>query len=415
LTTAPLRSRLGSSACGVWDGTLDQDRMAEQRAEVRGEQRFQELLEAAPDGIMQVDAEGRIVLLNRVVERLFGYSRQELLGQPVEVLVPAAQRDKHMAHRDRYRERPATRPMGAALQLEGMRKDGSSFPVEISLSPAQSGEGFVVTAIIRDVTERKLAEDRLRAVQEQYTSELERQNREIERANQLKSEFLASMSHELRTPLHTIIGFSELLGEELEGPLNEKQKRFLNHIHKDSLHLLELINDILDLSKIESGRLDLRLQPFDFSAVVEESVSAVRGPILAKNIHAVMQVDVPEAVEADRLRVKQILVNLLSNAVKFTPEGGRVSLQARIDRGMVVTKVTDTGIGIRKEDHEAIFDKFYQTGTTTKGVREGTGLGLAITRHLVERHGGTIEVVSQPGKGSAFTFTIPLNRTDVPS
>jgi len=291
--------------------------------------------------------------------------------------------------------------------------------VEISLSPGSFQEGFHATAIVRDTTERKLADDRFRAAQEQYTQklaetnrELELRSREIERADRLKSEFLASMSHELRTPLHTIIGFSELLGEELEGPLNEKQKRFVQHIHNDSMHLLDLINDILDLSKIESGRLELRPEPFDLTAVVTESIASVRALAEAKSIALETLLDVPMAIEADRLRVKQVLVNLLSNAVKFTPEGGRVSVEAGIRGTFVSLTVADTGVGISSDEHKSIFDKFYQVGATTKGVREGTGLGLAITKRLVEQHGGSIHVESERNRGSRFTFTIPLQKQE---
>ncbi len=372
------------------------------------EDRFRELLEAAPDSIMQVDAEGKIILLNRVTEVMFGYSREELLGQPVEILVPAARRGNHVQHRSGYAHHPSTRPMGAKLQLEGMRKDGTCFPVEISLSPSSSTEAFQVTAIIRDVTERN-------KMQREYTLQLEERNREIERANGLKSEFLASMSHELRTPLHTIIGFSELLAEELQGPLNDKQKRFVTHIHKDSLHLLELINDILDLSKIESGRLSLRPEAFDFSTVVKESLATVQGLANAKRLAIQTSINVPSAIVADRLRVKQILVNLLSNAVKFTPDNGRIDVEGHVRNGIVHLSVADSGIGIPEQEHTAIFDKFHQVGATTKGVREGTGLGLAITKHLVEEHGGTIAVESTLGKGSRFTFTIPLHVTNIAS
>jgi len=365
------------------------------------EDRFRELLEAAPDAIIQVDAEGRILLLNRVTEELFGYTRDELLGQPVEMLVPTAQRAGHVAHRSAYAHRPSTRPMGAKMRLDGMRKDGSCFPVEISLSPGGANNDFRVMAIIRDVTERN-------AMQQEYTRQLEERNQAIERANRLKSEFLASMSHELRTPLHTIIGFSELLSEELQGPLNEKQKRFVGHIHKDSLHLLELINDILDLSKIESGHLTLRREAFDFATVVKESLSTVRGLADAKQHVIETKIDVPNAIVADRLRLKQILVNFLSNAVKFTPDQGSIRVEACTRTGIVEVSVSDTGIGIPPAEQALIFDKFHQVGATTKGVREGTGLGLAITRHLVEAHGGAITLESTPGKGSRFTFTIPL-------
>jgi PAS domain S-box-containing protein len=383
------------------------------------EKRFRELLEAAPDAIMQVDAEGRIILLNRVTEDMFGYTRDELLGQPVEVLIPQELHARHVEHRAHYRHHPMTRTMGSGLALEGIRKDGSRFPVEISLSPSESEEGFRVTAIIRDTTERRTAEERLRRVQEEYThrlaetnAELEMTNRELERANRLKSEFLASMSHELRTPLHTIIGFSELLAEELEGPLNEKQQRFVRHIHTDSLHLLELINDVLDISKIEADRLELRPEAFDLTALVAESLASVRSLAEAKSHKLETALDVPTALEADRLRIKQVLVNLLSNAIKFTPEGGRIRLEARVQESFVVVSVSDTGVGIPPEEHESIFDKFHQVGATTKGVREGTGLGLAITKRLVEQHGGTISVKSQPQQGSTFLFTLPLGTAD---
>jgi PAS domain S-box-containing protein len=383
------------------------------------EKRFRELLEAAPDAIMQLDAGGRIVLLNRVTEDMFGYSRDELLGEPVEVLIPQELHTRHVQHRASYQQHPTTRAMGSGLALEGIRKNGSRFPVEISLSPSATNDGFRVTAIIRDITERRMAEDRLRRVQGEYTqrlaetnAELEMTNRELERANRLKSEFLASMSHELRTPLHTIIGFSELLAEELEGPLNEKQLRFVQHIHTDSLHLLELINDILDISKIEAGRLELRPEPFDFGALVTESLASVRALAQAKSLALEAAWEVPTAIEADRLRIKQVLVNLLSNAIKFTPEKGLIRVEARVQESFVVVSVSDTGIGIPAEEHEFIFDKFHQVSATTKGVREGTGLGLAITKRLVEQHGGIIRVDSEPQHGSTFLFTLPLGSAD---
>jgi signal transduction histidine kinase len=233
-------------------------------------------------------------------------------------------------------------------------------------------------------------------------------NREVEHANQLKSEFLASMSHELRTPLHTVIGFAELLGEEIEGPLNDKQKRFIGHIHKDSMHLLELINDVLDLSKIEAGSLRIRRESLDIEAGVEEAISSIRPGAAAKSIAIETAVSVDTPVLADPLRFKQILYNLLSNALKFTPEGGRIRVEGRRDARFVEISVVDSGIGIPHEKHSDIFDKFYQLGATTKGVREGTGLGLAITKALVQAHGGRIWVTSEPGKGSRFSFTIAI-------
>jgi len=370
--------------------------------------RFSELLESAPDAILELDSEGRIMLLNRMAEQLFGYTRGELLGQTVETLVPEALRGAHHRHRTEYLDQPVTRPMGSGLKLEARRKDGSHFPVEISLSPGKSVTGFRVTAIIRDVTERRQMEDQLRVVQEKYVHELELRNKESEQANQLKTEFLSNMSHELRSPLHTIIGFSELLAEELEGSLNDKQQRFIGHILRDSQHLLDLINDLLDLTKIEAGRLELQHEAFPIKAVIEETISSVRPRATAKSVEIPTDVSIPTVVFADRLRLKQILHNLLTNAVKFTPNGGKVRVEAGHRDRFAEISVSDTGIGIPEDQHQAVFDKFYQVRTATKGGSEGTGLGLAITKRLIELHGGSIWLQSELGKGSRFTFTIPL-------
>jgi len=352
---------------------------------------------------------------------MFGYSRDELLGLKVEKLVPDSVRPQHHRHRDNYTSHPQVRPMGSGLQLKAQRKDGSLFPVEISLSPNMVDGEFHVIALIRDISERKQAEDHLRAVREQYTTELaaknqelERRNREIEQANRLKSEFMASMSHELRTPLHTIIGFSELLTEEIEGPLNEKQKRFLGHILRDSSHLLELINEVLDLSKIESGRLALQFTSFNFSECVQEVLTGIQQRAIAKEIRIEQRAMYDGPLYADRLRVKESLYNLLSNAVKFTPDHGTVWIESSAHGGSLVITVGDTGVGIPSEEHANIFEKFYQVGNTTAGVREGTGLGLPITKQLVEMHGGHISVKSQPQQGSEFALTLPLQGPSTP-
>jgi PAS domain S-box-containing protein len=379
------------------------------------ESRYRKLLHAAPDAILEVNEEGRIMILNEAVERMFGYSRDELVGLSVDQLVPAAMSGGHARHRAAYAKRPNTRPMGTGLELQGQRKDGSLFPVEISLSPNWIEGSLHVIASVRDITERKTVEDRIRLLQEQYTAELkikneqlEARNREAEQANRQKNEFLASMSHELRTPLHTIIGFSELLAEQLEGPLGEKQQRFVGHILQDARHLLELINEILDISKIESGRLELKRESFDFSQCVEEVVAGIRHQAATKSLTLENKNSFHESLYADRLRVKEILYNLLSNAVKFTPEGGRVWVEGFSEGDNLHVSVCDTGIGIPEKEYPSIFEKFYQVGDVTGGIREGTGLGLPITKHLVELHGGTISVESRPGQGSSFRLTFPL-------
>lgn len=377
--------------------------------------RVRELLESAPDAIIEVDESGTIVLLNRSTEAMFGYRRDELIGQPVEILIQIELHALHAGYRRSYSSHPTTRPMGRGLNLEAQRKDGSRIPVEISLSPVPTDDGLRVLAIIRDVSERRRAAERLQAVQARYTEELAAKNREletrnaeVEHANNLKSEFLSGMSHELRTPLHTIIGFAELLKEELEGPLTDKQERFVGHILRDSQHLLALINDVLDLSKIESGRLELRPEIFPLSEALEETVASVRPRAESKSIRLETHVAGPTEIFADRLRFRQILYNLLSNAVKFTREGGRVWVDAKGEPDCVSITVGDTGIGIPPEQRDAVFDKFYQVGQRQAKGSEGTGLGLAITRELVHAHGGTISLESEVGKGSRFRFTIPL-------
>jgi PAS domain S-box-containing protein len=402
---------LGVAQSHVLETNVDmserQQRLAAEE-QTRLEQRFRQLLEAAPDAICEVSDDGTIVLVNRIAEEMFGYKRDELLGQSVDLLVPDAIRATHYQHRDRYLEQPRTRPMGSGLELHARRRDGSLFPVEISLSPIQTETGMHVTAVIRDVTERRRAEQEVRKLQQIYTAELEARNREIERANRLKSEFLASMSHELRTPLHTIIGFTELLAEGGEGALSEAQKRFLGHIHRDSNHLLELINDVLDLSKIEAGQMVLKREIFRLRKCVEDALNTTRPGAALKGIEIDDRADAECDVDADPLRVKEMLYNLLSNAVKFTPKGGHVRVETRQESGFAHVTVVDTGIGISAEEQENIFDKFYQVGNTTSGVREGTGLGLSITKELVQMHGGWMEVESTPGEGSRFTFTLPI-------
>jgi signal transduction histidine kinase len=321
--------------------------------------------------------------------------------------VPDAVRPQHNQHRESYLENPRTRPMGSGLELHARRRDGSLLPVEISLSPVHTDTGMHVTAVIRDVSERKQGEQEVRRLESRYTAELEARNVEIERSNRLKSEFLASMSHELRTPLHTIIGFTELLAEQSEGPLNEAQARFLAHIHRDSTHLLELINDILDLSRIEAGQLTLKREIFPVSRSIEQALEAIRPGAALKGVAVESRLDTEAEVDADPLRVREMLYNLLTNAVKFTPPGGRVWVECAVATGFARVTVGDTGIGIPQTEQENIFDKFYQVGNTTTGVREGTGLGLSITRELVQLHGGWIELESVEGQGSRFTFTLP--------
>ena len=271
----------------------------------------------------------------------------------------------------------------------------------------------LVPQVIALVQAAKLSEQRKRDLVE-ANQQLQVRNREVEHANQLKSQFLAGMSHELRTPLTAIIGFSDLLAEGDTGTITEKQRHFAQNIRLSGRHLLELINSVLDMSKIDAGRLDLRLENCLLSEVLPEVLINIAALAASKKID--VQHAVPEnlAVYADRVRLRQILNNLLSNAVKFTPEGGQVRVEAMQEKDFVCIYVTDTGMGIGPEDQTIIFDEFRQIGTTTRGVKEGTGLGLSITRRLVELHGGKIWVESELQHGSRFSFTLPAEKI-VPS
>jgi signal transduction histidine kinase len=240
--------------------------------------------------------------------------------------------------------------------------------------------------------------------------EIADKSRQLEAASQHKSEFLANMSHELRTPLNAIIGFSEVLSDRMFGELNEKQAEYLRDINASGTHLLSLINDILDLSKIEAGRMELELTEFDLPMAIENALILVRERAGRRSIALHTGIDDRlGAIQADERKVRQVVLNLLSNAIKFTPEGGRIDVVAVAKDGFVEVSVSDTGVGIAPQDQEAVFEEFRQVGTAAKKV-EGTGLGLTLCRKFVELHGGRIWVKSQEAVGSTFTFTIPVRR-----
>ncbi len=348
--------------------------------------------------------------LNPSWERVLGFTAAELTAKSRVEFIHPADREATAKEMARLMHGDVT----LAFENRYLCKDGS---YKWLLWNAVSAPGQrVVYAVARDITERKCAEQERQKFTESLETanqELELRNREVERATRLKSKFLASMSHELRTPLNAIVGFSDLLAEGTPGELNVKQKRFVNHIKQGSIHLLQLINDILDLSKIEAGQLDLHCEDFLVVDALPEVLSTIRPIAMAKNIQVQQKLASERPLYADRIRFKQVLYNLLSNAVKFTPKDGSIELSSRDDGTSVCLSVTDTGVGIRPEDQEIIFEEFRQVEETAR-THEGTGLGLAITRRLVERQGGKIWVESEPGKGSRFSFTLPQGSTAAP-
>jgi signal transduction histidine kinase len=246
-------------------------------------------------------------------------------------------------------------------------------------------------------------------------TELQRRTAQLQVANRHKDEFLANMSHELRTPLNGIIGFSEVLLERMFGDVNEKQEEYLNDILSSGRHLLSLINDILDLSKIEAGKMELELTDFDVPIAIDNALTLMRERANRRGLVLEWSIDRRlTEIRADERKFKQVLLNLLSNAVKFTPEGGRVDVRARVSHGMAEISVTDSGVGIAPEDHAAVFEEFRQVGKADKKA-EGTGLGLALCRKFVELHGGWIRLKSELGQGATFTFTLPLAGPTTPA
>ena len=369
------------------------------------EARYEGLLETVPDAIVMVNNTGRIVLINEQAETLFGYKKEELLGKPVEVLLPARFREGHVGHRTRYYDEPKIRTMGTGLEFFAIRKDGTEFPVEISLSPLKTDEGVFTTSAIRDISGRTQLEEALR----QKNKALEEQNRRVEEANRLKSEFLANMSHELRTPLNGIIGFAEIMHDGRVGPVSDQHKEYLSDILISARHLLQLINDVLDLSKVEAGKMEFNPQLVNLQIVVQEVREIVRTLAASKRIEVSSEIDPAlSAIDADPRSLKQILYNYLSNALKFTPEGGRVTIRGKVeDVECFRLEVEDNGIGISASDTDRLFVEFQQLDSSAAKKYSGTGLGLALTRKIVEAQGGSVGVNSTPGKGSIFYAVLP--------
>jgi PAS domain S-box-containing protein len=350
------------------------------------------IVDSSDDGIISKDLDGIITSWNRAAERMFGFSPSEIVGHSIRRLIPDELQDEEDGVLSRIRRGERVENYETVRR----RKDGARFPVSLTISPIQDVDGAVIGAskIVRDISERKRAED-------------ERQRLLL--LAQVKSDFLANMSHELRTPLNAIIGFAELMHRGKVGPVSAAHEEYLGDILTSSNHLLQLINDVLDLAKVESGKMEFRPESVDLTKLTREVCDIVRGLAATRRLHVETHVD-PEVATAivDPARVKQILYNYLSNAIKFTPEHGRITIRL-MPEGPTLLRidVEDTGVGIAADDVGKLFVEFQQLDASASKTYQGTGLGLALTKKLAEAHGGRVAVRSTLGEGSTFSVILP--------
>ena len=378
------------------------------------------MFQTAAEGLVVVDAKGLIRLQNPRLAELFGYKDEELVGQPIEKLVPEAIASGHRAHRDRYLEKPQQRPMGSGLELRGRRKDGSEFPVEVSLNHFEvDGERFVM-GLVTDVTLRKRAEHELAATLsdlearvEQRTGELRQAEHNVREAlererelNELKSRFVSMASHEFRTPLSTIMSSVDLIGRYTDDARNEKVGKHVDRIRGKVRELTGILNDFLSLDKLEQGLVACHPAPFDVLDLCIGLIEEMR--TLAKPGQAVHFDHAGEVREActDRQMLSNVVSNLLSNAIKYSPEDRPIHLRTAITNGTLSIQVEDQGIGIPEKDQVHLFERFFRAGNTVS--IQGTGLGLNIVRKYLDMMGGSIRFDSREGAGTTFFVEIPM-------
>jgi PAS domain S-box-containing protein len=362
------------------------------------EESFRLLVDNVRDyAILRFDTEGRIATWNAGAERLYGWSAAEADGQPMRLLYPSGEMDE--ADRVLQMVRQAGRYEGEGWRV---RKDGTRLWTHVIVTPLWDDQGQMrgYVKIAQDITEQKRVE-----------AELRRAKDEAERANVAKSEFLASMSHELRTPLNAVIGFSDVMSTGIFGSLNQKYREYAKDIHRSGLHLLDLINDVLDMARIEAGQWELHEESVALGDLVQQAQRLAGGSAGEVRHRFEVQLPTPElVVRADRRSLRQVLINLIGNAVKFTPEGGRIAVGMSVGDGGVRIVVADTGIGIREERIADLCRPFVQVENVLTRRHHGSGMGLFISKAMVERHGGSLSIDSRLGQGTTVTINLPLER-----
>ena len=357
----------------------------------QAEERFKKILEATPDAIVMVDQTGKITFVNQQTKVLFGYEQDELLGQLVEVLIPEPYRSKHPEHRTHYFQSPRNRPMGSGMELYGLHKNGKQFPIEISLSPLETKEGIIALAAIRDITERK-------------------------QIDKMKNEFISIVSHELKTPLTAIQGSLDLLMDGNIDQFTYETGELIMVAKKNSERLLRLINDILDVEKIELGKMEFHLDSIQLDTLIQEAIKANQ-PYAEKfkvNIYYIQSL--PDIiVKVDHDRMIQVLTNLLSNAIQFSPKQGKVTIKMVKANNRVKVEIHDQGPGVPEEFQSRIFQKFAQADSSITRKQGGTGLGLSISKAIIEKLNGNISFETTPSVGATFYFDLPINNVMEPA
>jgi PAS domain S-box-containing protein len=353
------------------------------------------ILHSMAEGVTTINADGIIDYVNPIVEQMFGYTNEELIGNNVSMLMPEPYHSEHDGYLSNYLNSSKNRILGKYREVVGKRKDGSIFPMDLTTNKYFADGEIKFVGTVHDLSDRKQTE-----------MELKDAKAKAEAANQTKTDFLANMSHELRTPMNAILGFGQLLSHLPDEKLSDKQNEYVDHILESGNHLLNLINDILDISAIEAGKLELHVEEVEIGPLIGEMLTLVKTRADEGNVKLSAEIAEDAAtIWTDDRRLKQILINLLSNAVKFTPEGGEVTVRCLLSRNNQISfVVSDTGIGMTKNEIQKALETFGQVDSSVARKQQGTGLGLPLVKHLVEALGGSFEVNSRKNIGTTITI-----------
>lgn len=377
---------------------------------------FDALFSNASMGILVANSQGAIILTNPFLQRQFGYADDELRGQPIETLIPKRFHTRHKDHVHHYNEHPKNRPMGLGMDLYGARKDGTEFPVEVSLGKYNTDAGQFVVAFVSDISKRKEAETALQQLNEELEQKIESRTETLKKAesdlrmalekekelSELKSRFVSMASHEFRTPLSTVLSSAYLISKYIEKEDHPKREKHVQRIVSSVNMLTDILNDFLSVGRIEEGKIQVRYSVFDLPQHLQQLISELTG-ILKPGQEIVFRHKGPEMTELDPSLLKHVVMNLLSNAIKFSPEGADIELHSEQKGEQIIVSVSDKGIGISAEDQAHLTERFFR-GTNATNI-QGTGLGLHIVSKYAELMNGTLHCNSTLGEGTTFTIT----------